>query len=101
MSIELSPRQVHIQMMHVVENERYDSVYNKIPVDYTTNWAELPVSNRVTGGAKLKAILDLHIPEINCRLAVCNLLKKNVVTAQMDRLEVEIPSIQILSVLGN
>uniref|UniRef100_A0A7E4VU99 FSA_C domain-containing protein n=1 Tax=Panagrellus redivivus TaxID=6233 RepID=A0A7E4VU99_PANRE len=99
-AMEWRIRQTHLQMLHAVESNRYDSVYNKIPVDYETNWAELAASTRVAGGAKLKAIFDLHIPEIECRLTVCNLLKVNIASTQMDNVDIEIASVQVTSVLG-
>ncbi|KAE9555244.1 hypothetical protein FO519_001495 [Halicephalobus sp. NKZ332] len=93
-------KQTQFQILHVVERQRFDSVYNKIPVNYFTNWESLVMNSKAIMGTKVKPILDLSLPTIESKLVVCNLLKKNMNAAQLDKLEVNIPSIHIQSVLG-
>lgn len=102
-------QQSNFQILHLVNSEEYDKVYNKLPLSAITNWDQIFDSEIIYLKRKPKIIFEMNIPniEINITIRSCgndraqrNKIKKNDRVSIKNFLEIRIPSLQITSVFG-
>jgi hypothetical protein len=103
---------VHFEVLQLLDANKYDNVYNKVPVAVSTNWNELTAStgdDQPLSKLRPKVILDVQIPQVLLSASIpmgagvrrdASSSGSNLKKPSASHLEVRVDALNVTAVLG-